>query len=1079
MLTPDALRIRLLGAFSISVGDSPVPDGVWRLRKGKSVVKMLALAPARRMHRERVAELLWPEHDAAAAANNLHQAIYAARRALEAAGADGARVLALRDEALVLCPDDDPWIDLAAFEAAAARARAEATEAAYQEALEHYAGELLPEDRFEPWAAAPRESARELHVALLLELAELLGAAGQTPAAVEALQRAVVAEPLHETAHRALIRLYATTGRRQQALAQFQQLRDGLRAELGDEPDPETRELYREVLAGRLEPAPRPDGGATNLPLALTSFVGRERELAELDRQLERNRLLTLTGPGGCGKTRLAIEAARARVAAAPDGVWLVELAPLSESELVVQAAATALDVPLPFVAPTPESLAEQVAERRLLVVLDNCEHLIDASAALAEALLRRCPGVRILATSREPLHVPGEHAWRVPSLALPDPAHAGPAADVADLESVRLFCERAAGAAPGFQLTDANAHAVAEICYRLDGMPLAIELAAARVPVLAPEQIAARLGDALEVLGPGSRTALTRQQTLRATIRWSHDLLDERERILVRRLAVFAGGFSLAAAERVCAGPGLEAGEVLTVLGRLVDKSLASADDGTAERRFRLLETIRQYARERLDAAGDDAAATEARHREWLIDMVESVDGELREGRSPAPLVCLEREHDNLRAALASGLRADPPAALRLAAALWPFWMARGYFAEGARWLDAVLAAAPGRTMLRVEALLGACALHLRRGRAGGTRPLVAESLEICRELGDPAATARTLELGGLMCWIKGDYREAARMYEEGDALVDELSDDARRAGLLRVQAILAASQGDCDRARTLLRDCLAVLAGLPDDAAPLPLSTTAYALVEEEPGHVRAYFEETALLYRWARPSIAAGYVVANLAEVERLGRDADAAHAALERALAVFRSTGDDAGVALALNALGTLARATGDHDAGRAALEESLALRRTLTDRRAIPMTMANLGALVAFAGDVAGGRACLAEARRMFEQMEDGPGLAGILMTLGNVELGAGELDIAFELIERSRALFAEQPHARACGWAHVTLADVAAMRDEVVLAREQLAAAEAIFADLGEAPGLAQCRAVAGRLGAEPAASHR
>jgi predicted ATPase len=353
-----------------------------------------------------------------------------------------------------------------------------------------------------------------------------------------------------------------------------------------------------------------------------TSFVGRQRELGEIGQALGRTRLLTLTGPGGAGKTRLAYEVASRLADSYPDGVHVVELASLSRPELVPQAVASVLDVPLSQTGAAEVALARQLAERRLLIVLDNCEHLLDACARLAAALLRTCPDVVVLATSREPLRVGGEVTWRTPSLALPDLQALPPLARLAELESIRLFVERACDAAPWFVLDATTAPAVAEICVRLDGMPLALELAAARTSALAPAQIASRLDDALRVLGRGSRTAVTRQQTLQATLAWSHDLLEQDERALFRRLAVFAGSMSLEAVEHVCGGDGLD---VVDLLSRLVDKSLVQADQADGTVRYRLLETIRQFApiatgiwrsARRMIRSGPSASSTTPRRR-------------------------------------------------------------------------------------------------------------------------------------------------------------------------------------------------------------------------------------------------------------------------------------------------------------------------------------------------------------------------------------------------------------------------------------------------------------------------------
>src|SRR4051794_17431792 len=571
------LRIRLLGGFSVEVDGEPVAERAWRLRKARALVKLAALSPGRRVHRDVVAELLWADRTASAAANNLHQALHAARRALGDPAA-----LTLSDDVLALTPG--AWVDVEAFEAAAAAPDG------LDAALAAYRGELLPEDRFEPWTEGRRAALRELHLGLCIRAADEQAARGEPGAAIAGLARAAAEAPRHEPVRRALMLALAADGRRQDALAEFEALRAELRAHNEADPDPETRALYRELLGARdPPPAPRRRPG---LPTQLTSFVGRDRELAELHRLLDRTRLLTLTGPGGAGKTRLAIQAAGARAAELPGGAWLVDLGALRDPALVAQSVATTLGVPIPAHRPALDALTAQLAQApATLIVLDTCEHLLDACAHVAEALLAAAPGVRLLATSREPLRCAAEVTWRVPSLA----------------EAPALFRERAtavaarAAAAWGPQ----EEATIEEICFRLDRMPLAVELAAARTAALTLEQIAARLDDSLDVLGAGSRTARTRQQTLRATIAWSHDLLDDDEGILFRRLSAFAGGFTLDAAEAVGAGDPIPARRVADLVARLVDKSLVVAEDG----RFRRVDTIRQFADERLEVAGETGA--------------------------------------------------------------------------------------------------------------------------------------------------------------------------------------------------------------------------------------------------------------------------------------------------------------------------------------------------------------------------------------------------------------------------------------------------------------------------------------
>ncbi|MGE5745716.1 MAG: ATP-binding protein, partial [Solirubrobacterales bacterium] len=775
----DALRIQLLGGFSVSTAAQGVDEEQWRLRKAKSLVKLLCLAPDRKLHAEQVSEVLWPELAPDAARNNLHQAAHAARRAFDLRGADGSRCLRLSEGLLLLCPEDPVWIDSVAFEQAAASARGQRRAAAYVAALELYTGELLPEDRFEEWTSVSRETLRDLRLALGIELAELQAAAGDEGAAIETLHAALLADPLHEPAHRALMRLYVRDGRRQEALAQFQQLKRGLKREFEDEPDDETRRLYQEILTRSLEDREERDRGDAeasgreegNLPAQLTSFVGRKRELEEIATAFGSTRLLTLTGVGGAGKTRLALELASRRSGRFPGGTWLVELAALTEPELIGPAIGEALDVRLASERAPEIALAEHIGDRQLLLVLDNCEHLIAAAARFTDALLRSCPRLRVLATSREPLRVGGEVVWRVPSLSLPQVGEDVGRVAVVSSEAVCLFAERARQVAPSFELDDDNLDAVATLCHRLDGMPLAIELAAARTGTLSPAQMVERIDGALDLLAAGSPAALTRQQTLRATLAWSHELLDADERVLQRRLAVFAGSFALEAAEEICGTDPLERGMVAGLLGRLVDKSLVQVEDGGEAHRYRLLETVRQYGIEQLDVAGERPEA-ERRHRDHFLELAASdptPPGDLPSGKW---LQQLERERENLRAALGTGLRAEPAEAMRLALALWGFWFVRGYLAEGHRWLQEVLAATPEPTYERAMALIADCMLGFRRSAYGQIPTQAAESGEISRRLDDDAGMLAAVEVTAAGLAIIGQRGELEALVQEHEGL-------------------------------------------------------------------------------------------------------------------------------------------------------------------------------------------------------------------------------------------------------------------------------------------------------------------
>jgi len=543
--------VELLGGFRVSVGSRAVGEDGWRLRKARGLVALLALEPGHRMHRERLMDLLWPDLDAGAAANNLRYALHVARRTLDPDPAAASCHLRLEGELLALCPGGMLWVDVEAFEEAAANARRLGEPAVYRAAIELYAGELLPRDRYEEWAEERREGLRRDHLALLVGLAWLHEGCGELEPAIEALRRVVAEERTHEVAHAGLMRLYAIAGRRDEALKQYERLREVLSQALDTAPDAESRLLHGGILAGKLPTAlpsqaeerrERP-GFQHNLPTPRTSFVGREHELVEVGRLLTMSRLLTLTGAGGSGKTRLALEVARGLVGAYPDGVWLVELAGLSEGALVAQAVAGRLGVREQPSRPLAGTLVDVLRERSLLLVVDNCEHLVDEAARLVETLLDGCPRLRVLATSREVLGIAGELTWRVPSLSLPEPRRPPAAGELHAYGSSRLFVERARSRRPGFMLTPENVRAVAEICTRLDGIPLAIELAAARMGVLSAPQIAERLGDSLGLLTEGGRTAPPWHRTLTGALDWSHELLSEPERALFRRLSVFAGG--------------------------------------------------------------------------------------------------------------------------------------------------------------------------------------------------------------------------------------------------------------------------------------------------------------------------------------------------------------------------------------------------------------------------------------------------------------------------------------------------------------------------------------------------------
>lgn len=572
-------------------------------------------------------------------------------------------------------------------------------------------------------------------------------------------------------------------------------------------------------LAPEAPAAPRSRASARhNLPLQLTSFIGREKPLEEIRRRLGRGRLLTLIGPGGTGKTRLALQAAAGLGDRFPDGVWLVELTALTAGVLVPQAVGRVLDVSEEPGQPMPEMLVAALHDRQLLLVLDNCEHLADACATLAETLLRACPGLHLLATSREPLGIAGEMLLRVPPLALPTAGGRAPLADLLQYEAVRLFVDRAQAVQDDFAVTPATAAAVVAICTRLDGIPLALELAAARVGGLSVEGIAARLDDRFRLLTSGSRTAPRRQQTLRAAIDWSYDLLPPAERHLLAGLAVFAGGWTLEAAEAVTGDAQVAD---IDLLLRLVRKSLVGAEEQAGQTRYRLLETIRQYAYERLREMGT-MAAWQGRHAAYYLALAEEAAPQLTGAQQAEWLVRLETEHDNLRAALDWAVAAgDAATAVRLAWALLRFWDARGYLSEGQRWMETALAL-PGAVPapVRAPALNGVGVLAAQQGDYAGAHRFFAESLALYQALDDPQGIAGALGNLGMLASQQGDYAQARAFHEQRLALEQAAGNRWGLAVSLLNLGSIAHFQEDYAEAARLYKESLKLCLELGDQA-------------------------------------------------------------------------------------------------------------------------------------------------------------------------------------------------------------------------------------------------------------------
>ena len=558
-----------------------------------------------------------------------------------------------------------------------------------------------------------------------------------------------------------------------------------------------------------------------NLPQQVTSFIGREKEIEAVKSLLARTRLLTLTGSGGCGKTRLGLQVAAEVLENYPQGVWFVELAPLADPALVPQSVAQVLDISEEAGKPLLQTLVAALKERKILLVLDNCEHVLDVCAQLVDTLIRACPDVRVLASSREGLGIGGETIYRVPSLSLPDLKQTPTPASLGMYEAARLFVDRAMAVQSAFTVTNQNAPALASICHHLDGIPLAIELAAARVRALSVEEINNKIDSRFRLLTGGSRTALPRQQTLRALIDWSYDLLNAQEKALLDRLSVFAGGWTLAAAEAVGVSEDVEEWKILDLLTSLVDKSLVTTEAQAEQTRYRLLETVRQYARDKLVESGKSMVAR-AQHRDHFLKLTKEVHTELSGPQQIQWLKILEEEHDNLRQALTFCLEEAEGGekGLQLGGTLQQFWWTRGHLSEGREWMRALLLHPEGQahTIARACAFNGAGVMARMQGDYTLARALQEEGLAIYRELGAKRHIAITLGNLGTVAEAQGDNASAWSLQEESLTIRRELGDRQGIALSLGNLGNVAYMQGDYASARSLYEESLAIRRELGD---------------------------------------------------------------------------------------------------------------------------------------------------------------------------------------------------------------------------------------------------------------------
>ena len=903
-----------------------------------------------------------------------------------------------------------------AGEAAMAAGRADAAAVTLREALDLWRGPALSDVAEMAFAQADAWRLEEARLTALENRIDADLICGRHASLVAELDGLAARHPLRERLTGQWILALYRSGRQAEALSAYGELRARLAEELGIDPSPDLRRLQERILrqdpdldrqladagdagddaraaapagdaSARLPTASAGGGSAASrqpdaapvprLPTETTSFVGREAELGTIEELLRLSRMLTLTGPGGSGKSRLALRSAALASGRYADGVWLVELAPISRPDLVVPTLALVLSAREEPGRTLLAGITARLRDAEALLIVDNCEHVIDAAADMIATLLRSCPRLRILATSQTKLSVPGEASWPVPPLTLPGAGAVDPQA-ASEAESVRLFCDRAALARPGFSLTADNAAAVGDICRQLDGIPLAIELAAARISALTAEQLSARLGDRFRLLTGGSRVGLPRHRTLEAAIEWSHDLLSETEQVCFRRMAVFAGGCTIDAAEAVCADPALPLDVIFETVTTLIDRSLLTTEERFGSMRYGMLESIRQYALGRLAAAGE-AADLRGRQLAWLLDFAGKAD--LAGPDQAAWLDLLEAELDNFRAGLDWCLAPpernpgrDPVLALRLAGALAPFWMVRGPVAAGRGVIDAALTAAGSGAdrRLRAIALDGAGRLASVQADQDAQRAYQQESLAIWRELGDDVQVASCLGDLGSVAHIRGEYPAAQSMYAEALELAGRAGDAQQMGQALSGLGRLALHQGDLDKATRYYAESL-------------------------------ARFRDTGDLRR-------ATLILGNLGVVATHTGDLALAEQLLAEHLDNARRLGDRKLTGGALTNLGLVAYQAGDLDRAAGLQQRALELGGQLGDRRLEVAALVNLGMIAALREDRRGAAQCYLRSLDLAEAVGERRAVAEILEELAAVESAAGNAGRAATLLGASQAI---------------------------------------------------------------------
>jgi predicted ATPase/DNA-binding SARP family transcriptional activator len=1112
------LSVALFGPPQVMRAGRPIAG--FESNKVWALLAYLIVEADRPHQRDALAGLLWPDQPDPVARHNLRQALANLRQVIGDARAAPPFLLITRATIQFNAASEydlDVSTVVAYLDACARHSHQQLESCAVcarqrRQAVSLYRGSFLEQFfvhdsvAFDEWIFLKREYFQQRTLDALARLVGYYQRRGEYAEAKSMVRRMLAIDPLRESAQRDLMRLLAVSGQRSAALAQYERCRRVLQDELGIAPEAETIALYQRITDGTLSardlparPASVPQS-ARDLPLPSAQLIGRAAVLAMLVGRLRQGspRLLTLTGPPGIGKTRLALEIARALQGDFDDGVCLVALAPIRDPALVAPAIVQALGLKANGEQPAVDLLKSYLSDKSLLLLLDNFEQVIAAAPVVVD-LLDAGSQIVILATSRVGLRLRAEQQYPVPPLALPRSVDLSDAGAIAAAPAVALFVERAQAIAPDFAVDSANAAAIAEICARLDGLPLAIELAAARSKLLSPQALLKRLDRRLSLLTGGVLDAPVRQQTLRAAIAWSYDLLDASERALFASLGVFVGGCTLVAVERVCNELNIEQEEaffnaqcsMLNVLESLIDKSLLyRSEDIGDEPRFMLFETIREYALERLEASGAVTLARR-RHAIYYLELANEIDRQIHGPRQIEFLARLEAEHENLRAAMAwclegeetpdkelrdtrHEMRADDSLSsgsrqaigLQLAGSLWWAWYVCGNAREAREWLYATLdqAGAAEPTAARVRALIGLAFLTLFQGEYTLARKLYEQILAVAAALDDPVGIAWAHYGLARVAWHQGDGAQSIAQYEECLELFRRAEDQFGVAWALARLGETTWHRGDGARSIAYYEESLALFRAAGDSwsiAAVLRMASM-FGFRLDQPRAAALYHECLALCRELGDKRGLIG-VLLSMGTAAWLHSDYTQAIALYQECLALSRELGDRLGIAESLNWLGNVARDQGDLDRAAAFMDESIGHFQRLGDKGRVAWALNGRGDVALNRADAAGASALYHQSMALFRELDESWGRAVVLRNLGRVALFQGDDAQATQLLEECLALSEAISFRQAIAWALTGLARTALRQGDSRRAAALYHQSLLLYHELGERSGSVWC----------------